>query len=180
MDVAPEIKNGRAMLPVRYIAQALGARVDWDPASRRVTLTFSEAGEPTWPAAGSPPPDTEIVYQWEYRDSRYQWEMPVPREQLGQLLEYYRQKPHPLLDLLNPGEYIQTYAGDSDDDAVIADIVQELEKVARQEGFSEYETAEFVLSFVQGMPYVEDSESTPYDDYPRYPLDTLLEKCGDC
>lgn len=180
MDVAPEIINGRAMLPVRYIAQALGARVDWDPASRRVTLTVSEAGDPIWPAAGSPPGDFEITYQWEYQDSIYQWEIPVPKEQFDQLLEYYRQKPHPPLNLLDPGEYINTYAGDPDDDAAIADIVQELEKIAEQEGFSEYEKAEFVLSFVQGMPYVEDSESTSYDEYPRYPLETLLEKCGDC
>jgi len=29
MDVAPEIINGRTMIPVRFVAEALGARVDW-------------------------------------------------------------------------------------------------------------------------------------------------------
>lgn len=39
MDVAPYIKNGRTYVPVRYLAEALGAKVDWDPARRLATLT---------------------------------------------------------------------------------------------------------------------------------------------
>ncbi|MDO5037321.1 MAG: stalk domain-containing protein [Tissierellia bacterium] len=38
MDVAPYIKDGRTMLPVRYVAQALGFEVDWNEASRTVLL----------------------------------------------------------------------------------------------------------------------------------------------
>lgn len=38
MDVAPEILAGRTMLPVRYIAQALGADIDWDPDTQTVTI----------------------------------------------------------------------------------------------------------------------------------------------
>ncbi|MDO5037463.1 MAG: leucine-rich repeat domain-containing protein, partial [Tissierellia bacterium] len=33
MEVAPYIKEGRTMLPVRYVAQALGFEVDWNEAS---------------------------------------------------------------------------------------------------------------------------------------------------
>jgi hypothetical protein len=38
MDVAPEIKDGRTMLPFRWIAQALGASVEWDEATQTVTV----------------------------------------------------------------------------------------------------------------------------------------------
>jgi len=38
MDVAPELKDGRTMLPFRWIAQALGASVEWDEATQTVTL----------------------------------------------------------------------------------------------------------------------------------------------
>ncbi|GAB6273570.1 MAG: copper amine oxidase N-terminal domain-containing protein [Peptococcaceae bacterium] len=38
MDVAPEIKDGRTMLPFRWIAQALGASVKWDDATKTVTM----------------------------------------------------------------------------------------------------------------------------------------------
>ncbi|HHY08737.1 MAG TPA: copper amine oxidase N-terminal domain-containing protein, partial [Corynebacteriales bacterium] len=38
MDVAPEINNDRTMLPARYLAEALGAVVGWDPATRTVVF----------------------------------------------------------------------------------------------------------------------------------------------
>jgi len=38
MDVAAEITKDRTMLPFRYIAQALGATVTWDEATKTVTL----------------------------------------------------------------------------------------------------------------------------------------------
>lgn len=39
MDVAPEIVDpGRTMLPVRWVAQALGSSVDWDAATQTVTV----------------------------------------------------------------------------------------------------------------------------------------------
>jgi hypothetical protein len=39
MDVAPEIVDpGRTMLPLRWVAQALGADVQWDAATQTVTI----------------------------------------------------------------------------------------------------------------------------------------------
>ena len=38
-DVAPEIKNSRTMLPIRFVAEALGADVEWDAKTRVVTIT---------------------------------------------------------------------------------------------------------------------------------------------
>ncbi|MCS5695459.1 copper amine oxidase N-terminal domain-containing protein [Desulfofundulus thermocisternus] len=40
MDVKAEITNGRTMLPFRYVAQALGAQVNWDPTAQTVTMTL--------------------------------------------------------------------------------------------------------------------------------------------
>jgi titin len=39
MDVAPVILESRTLGPVRYIAEALGADVAWDPVAHKVTLT---------------------------------------------------------------------------------------------------------------------------------------------
>jgi len=39
MDVAPEITNGRTMLPARYVAEGLGYEVGWDPGSRTVLIS---------------------------------------------------------------------------------------------------------------------------------------------
>ncbi|MEW6663401.1 MAG: copper amine oxidase N-terminal domain-containing protein [Bacillota bacterium] len=38
MDVPAEIKDGRTMLPFRWVAQALGAKVNWDEATQTVTM----------------------------------------------------------------------------------------------------------------------------------------------
>ncbi len=38
-DVAPKIVDGRTVLPIRVVAEALGADVDWDPTAQKVTIT---------------------------------------------------------------------------------------------------------------------------------------------
>lgn len=38
-EVPPEIKDGRTMIPIRALAERLGADVGWDQASKQVTLT---------------------------------------------------------------------------------------------------------------------------------------------
>ncbi len=46
MDVAPVIRDGRTYLPARYVAEALGAKVDWDQDSQTVTITLGDAAVP--------------------------------------------------------------------------------------------------------------------------------------
>ncbi len=41
-DVAPVIVNERTMLPIRFIAEALGTTVEWIPETRTVTVTLDE------------------------------------------------------------------------------------------------------------------------------------------
>lgn len=41
-DVAPIIVNERTMLPIRFIAEELGATVDWNPETKTVTITLDE------------------------------------------------------------------------------------------------------------------------------------------
>lgn len=42
MDVAPEITNNRTMLPARYLAEAMGAKVDWNQDTTQATITVPE------------------------------------------------------------------------------------------------------------------------------------------
>ena len=39
MDVEPFISNNRTMLPIRFVAEALGFKVEWDDPTRTVILT---------------------------------------------------------------------------------------------------------------------------------------------
>lgn len=45
MDVAPYIKNGRTMLPARWVAEPLGAKVGWDEKTQQVTLEITKQGQ---------------------------------------------------------------------------------------------------------------------------------------
>lgn len=44
-DVAPRLIDGRTMVPVRALAEALGARVTWDGATSTVSVTLPELAE---------------------------------------------------------------------------------------------------------------------------------------
>ncbi|MGE5485315.1 MAG: stalk domain-containing protein [Ignavibacteriales bacterium] len=40
-DVQPRLEDGRALAPIRQVAEALGARVEWDPTENAVRITSS-------------------------------------------------------------------------------------------------------------------------------------------
>ena len=42
LDAAPVIKNSRTMLPVRFVAENLGATVGWDDATKTVSITGAD------------------------------------------------------------------------------------------------------------------------------------------
>jgi len=48
MDVAPIIRESRTLLPIRYVAEALGADVEWNATERKVTISFKETTIELW------------------------------------------------------------------------------------------------------------------------------------
>ena len=48
MDVEPIILEGRTLLPIRYVAEPLGADVDWDPIDRKATVSLGEKTIELW------------------------------------------------------------------------------------------------------------------------------------
>ncbi len=48
MDTAPVTREGRTMLPVRYVAEPLGANVAWDEASKKVTVALGDKVIELW------------------------------------------------------------------------------------------------------------------------------------
>jgi hypothetical protein len=59
-------------------------------------------------------------------------------------------------------------------------VGNKLHEAASQEGYGAYETISFMLAFVQSLPYTSDSVTTGFDEYPRFPLETLVDNGGDC
>ena len=48
LDVAPVIIESRTLLPIRWIAEPLGAKVDWDNSTKKVTVTLENTKIELW------------------------------------------------------------------------------------------------------------------------------------
>lgn len=120
------------------------------------------------------PQSIELItrhYVWTYRDKEWTWELQIPQA----LYSYYSGIPR-----IPSDKNWSVYITHPLDDTYIDDLVDEIERAAQEEGLSEFETVEFAATFVQSLPYTADSVTTPYDEYPRYPIETLVDEGGDC
>ncbi len=91
----------------------------------------------------------------------------------------YRDKPNNRSYYDFFAEY-KSIASHPDDDYIIRAVASELEETASAEGLDDKEKAELALNFVQSFTVTSDNETTPFNEYPRYPLETLFERGGDC
>lgn len=173
MDVAPEIIAGRTMLPVRYVGLALDADIKWDGTTQTVTIIAElerddAAQTVTIPSGTSPAIEREFA--WDYRGKHWTWRLAVPEE----AYTYYTNLKRP------PTDDYSVYVTDPADDAFISSLAARLKETAVWEKYSPKQTVEFVIAFVQNIKYVFDIISTGVEDYPRYPLETLVDQEGDC
>lgn len=105
-------------------------------------------------------------YEWEFDGRTWEWDMMIPAS------EY-----------LNYSTLPRTYDYASymtDDNSYIESLAQALNGLADDEGWSSFQLVSFTLSFVQSLEYTEDDVTTGYDEYPRYPVETLVDEGGDC
>ena len=109
-----------------------------------------------------------VHYEWDYGGSRWVYDSEIPKE----TYEYFS-------DRHRTSDYSEYVANPSDDEwmRILADLFSD---EAKDEGWDEFKTVSFVLSFVQSMPYTSDELTAGYDEYPRYPVETLVDKGGDC
>lgn len=110
-------------------------------------------------------------YEWNYGRSDWTWDLTIPLELYW---EFY--------DENRPEEW-QNWVDmckDPRDDYYINELVDAFETTASNKGYSKYETVEYVITFIQSLPYTVDDETTPWNEYPRYPIETLFDRGGDC
>jgi len=49
LDVSAQVINGRTLVPLRFVSQALGAKVQWDAGTRTITITSSGGSDKSGP-----------------------------------------------------------------------------------------------------------------------------------
>ncbi|MHB1153512.1 MAG: hypothetical protein ACYCWE_15340 [Eubacteriales bacterium] len=78
------------------------------------------------------------------------------------------------------GNYYNLYVTHSSDDEWMSGIAQTFYKEKTESGYDDYQIIELMISFVQSLEYVSDDIGTGYDEYPKFPLETLYDQGGDC
>ena len=111
-----------------------------------------------------------VLLTWTFKGMDFTWSTTYRQEDLT----YYRNRDRP-----STIDY-SVYAADRVDDRYMEQLVGLFRKLARRYDMNGLEIVDFIVSFVQNLPYTEDSVTSPYDEYPRFPLETLIEGGGDC
>ncbi len=140
----------------------------------RTTTPDTQTARIDPPAMVADTPQSDLLvsrtYHWTYAGKEWTWELQLPQG----LYDYFKQLPRA------PTSNYSVYVTHPLDDPYLGKLVSRLQDTARSESYSEFQAIEFAASLVQSLPYVTDNVSTGYDEYPRYPLETLVDNGGDC
>ena len=130
----------------------------------------------TFPEEIIPPVKTyNKTYQWNFNNKNWEISLEISIDKY----EHFRDS-----DVNRAPQNVGTYAMASfvtSSDQVIETLANKLKILAEGENFDESATVNFILRFVQeNVKYVWDNESENCTEYWRYPIETLVEKKGDC
>ena len=119
----------------------------------------------------------EVEHSWKYNGKDCSITLNISTD----LYDYYRNDREHLAYVyqFNDGEVPPNYYSfmlSEHDRPLMHALAQEFSRYA----FTEKDQIELALSFVQSLPYAFDSDSKDEDEYVRYPVETLVDGCGDC
>lgn len=109
-----------------------------------------------------------MTYVWNYDGSDQSYRAEIPAD----LPAYYRAKTHERPDY-------QQYALSDYDRDIIRQFAAAFQENGRRHRYTDDEIAMNIITFAYTLPYTDDMETTGFEDYPRYPVETLVEG-GDC
>ncbi|MEN6611074.1 MAG: transglutaminase-like domain-containing protein [Methanoregulaceae archaeon] len=138
------------------------------PATANVTSAAPPTRQNT-PASGTHD-SLDRTYTWTYKGTEWSWTGGFAKAGY----QYYRNKSH------SRESNYAGYALSDYDRQMLQGIVRKFEEAGKEHGYTEYDTIMNIAAFVQSLPYTSDKITTGYDEYPRYPLETLVDGGGDC
>jgi hypothetical protein len=119
------------------------------------------------------------AYIWDYKGQLWKWDPSYQISSINIFLGIYSKLPHPHRTRM---DYLRTYCINTtpNEKQMLNDVATCLKNGAVNAGYDEWDTVSYVSAFVQSFTYVSDLASTGYDEYIRYPLETLFSRKGDC
>jgi hypothetical protein len=113
------------------------------------------------------------TFEWDYSGKHWTWNLSIPKA----LYDEYRSVPVSTRVRDGPAGYGFCT---TTRDPYIQSLATELNKTTNSLGYSSYDQVSFVLAFVQSLPYTSDNVTEGYNEYPRFPIETLVDDGGDC
>jgi hypothetical protein len=112
-------------------------------------------------------------FAWDYNGKHWTWNLSIPKD----LYDAYKAVPVSTRTRNGPGGYgfLTTT-----EDHYIQTLALKLNETTTQLKYNSFDQVSFVLAFVQSLPYTSDSVTTGRDEYPRFPIETLVDDGGDC
>ena len=136
-------------------------------------MVSSSQGESRWHGRSDPDgaadgPPMVRGFRWSWGGERHRLRLTIPLW----LLQYYRSRPR--------GSQYGVYVVDPFDRDLLGGIAAHVDRFASRNDLDDRQRADFAASLVQQLEYVRDDYSAPTDRYPRYPVETLVNRGGDC
>ena len=112
-------------------------------------------------------------FAWDYGGLHWDWNMSIPVT-LDNAYTAIPDSVRTQYGLADFGFFTTTQ------DNYMQTLADKLNETATQLGYGSCDEVNFVLAFVQSIPYKLDNASTGFQDYPRFPVETLVDNIGDC
>lgn len=129
----------------------------------------------------APTDPQDFIFKWKYGNKNYSLDFVLHKSSY----EFYASLPKKYTCFSGfcksnwEDEYFKMFLMEVKNDDTIERLAGALDKLAKQNSLDESGRAEFVLSFVQSIPYDELKAKTN-EPLPRYPYEVLFDKKGIC
>jgi predicted transglutaminase-like cysteine proteinase len=109
-------------------------------------------------------------YGWEFNTISYK----ISYNFDPSVYSFYKNQPHTIREYEDYASFVTI------EEEAIIEIGLKLREISQEKEFDNLTEVNFVISFAQSLKYSEDNITAGVGEYPRYPIETLIDQTGDC
>lgn len=141
-----------------------------------ITLAFIMLISTFYPVKVTAQTQTDYYYkqfEWDYNGDHWEWNLTIPKN----LYDTY--KAVPVSSRVKNGPEGYGFLTTTND-YYLQMLAEKLNETSTKQGYNSFDEVSFILAFVQSLLYTSDNVTSGYDEYPRFPIETLVDDGGDC
>ena len=109
-------------------------------------------------------------FKWTFRMIEYQFSYTFDPARYS----YFVSQPHKISEYRDYLNFVTV------DDLALIEVANILHNMSLEANFTLLNEVDFLISFSQSLKYSEDNITAGVGEYPRYPIETLVDQTGDC